>query len=155
MEIQLWWTGKTQLKFISTGLEEYLQRLSHLCKFKVHEFKGTRGLQDPALIRKREEEEISSRLQSGDYLILLDEKGTMRSSTELATHLDKLQQQSHSRIIFLIGGAYGFSDEFRSKARELISFSSFTLSHQLIRLFLAEQLYRAFTIIKKIPYHND
>ena len=101
-----------------------------------------------------EGEEILKKLQSTDWLILLDENGKKYSSTQFSKHLEQLFIRSPKRLIFLIGGAYGFSDEIYARANEKLSLSNMTFSHQMIRLFFLEQFYRALTIQKNLPYHH-
>lgn len=155
MEIQLWWTGKTSIAYIEHGVEDYIKRLQHFCKFKICEFKGSKGIQNIQAIQQKEELEFSKKILANDYIVLLDEKGQIYSSIELANKIEKWQLEAHHRIIFIIGGAYGFSSDFKKRADYLLSFSRLTFSHQLIRLIFVEQLYRSYTIIKNIPYHHE
>jgi 23S rRNA (pseudouridine1915-N3)-methyltransferase len=105
-------------------------------------------------VKAKEGESILSKLKDDDLLILLDERGRSFSSEGFATYLDKKLQQSQRRLIFLIGGAYGFSDALYERAKDQLSLSSMTFSHQMVRLFFMEQLYRAMTILRNEPYHN-
>lgn len=155
MEIQLWWTGKNHFDYIKDGIADYVQRLSHFCKFKVVEFPSPKGVKDIHRIQTLEEIQLIKNLRAADFVVLLDEKGKQYESVAFAHFVEQLMHGGHSRIIFIIGGAYGFSDDFKKRANQLLSFSKFTFSHQLIRLLFAEQLYRAFTIINHLPYHHE
>ncbi|NOT36058.1 MAG: 23S rRNA (pseudouridine(1915)-N(3))-methyltransferase RlmH [Saprospiraceae bacterium] len=155
MEFQLWWTGKTAFKYLEDGIHDYKSRVGKMCRFTIHEFKGTKSIKNPELIMEMEENDMYKKLQKNDYVILLDEKGKKFTSQNFATEISRLQTLSNPRVTFVIGGAYGFSEKFKKNANYLLSFSDFTMSHQLIRLVFMEQLYRAFTIINNKPYHND
>lgn len=156
MKITLLQSGKTHFKFVDTGFEVFQQRLKHYCKFESQLFELPTRLKsaDPQQIKKNEADLFLKRLQPNDFVILLDENGKTYSSTSFADYLQKLSlHQAH--VVFIIGGAYGFSEEMYERANAKISLSAMTFSHQLIRLIFAEQLYRAFTIIKGEPYHHE
>lgn len=156
MKISLWQLGKTHFKFVDTGFDEFNKRLKHYCKFESQLFELPSKLKttDIALIKKNEGDLLLKKIQPNDFVILLDENGKEFTSVGFAEYLQKLQlHQSH--IIFIIGGAYGFSDEVYARANAKVSLSQMTFSHQLIRLIFIEQLYRAFTIIKGEPYHHE
>ena len=155
MEFQLWWTGKTSFSYLEDGIADYIKRLSYFCKLKVIEFKGSKGIKISQQIQQFEENALLNKLSPNDFIILLDENGKEMNSNKFAIQISQLQNSSYPRIIFIIGGAYGFSDIMKSNANLLLSFSKFTLSHQLIRLVFMEQFYRAFTIINNLPYHNE
>ena len=107
------------------------------------------------IIKQLEAEKIISKLKSDDFLILLDEKGKSFSSVQFAQYIEKKSNQSTKKIVFLIGGAYGFDTKIYERANDKISLSDMTFSHQLIRLIFMEQLYRAYTILHNLPYHNE
>ncbi len=156
MEIELWFIGKTTEDYIQKGLNTYLAKLAHYTKIEIKLFKESKGLKEIHAIRKSEEMAINKALLGpGLFVILLDERGKSFSSIKLAHWLEHDVIPMHRKICFLIGGAYGFSDEVKEKAHALISLSNLTFTHQMSRLILAEQLFRAFTIIHKIPYHNE
>ncbi len=155
MEIQLWWIGKTAFNYLDEGINMYVNRLKHYCRFSIQEFKGSKGIKNPMQIKIMEESEIKSKIQSNDFIIVLDERGTQMNSIQFSTYIEKHMTDGIGKLVFIIGGAYGFSDEFKQMAKSSISLSPMTMSHQLIRLVFVEQLYRAFTILKKIPYHNE
>jgi 23S rRNA (pseudouridine1915-N3)-methyltransferase len=157
MKIELWQLGKTQGGYLETGIDEYLKRLKHYAAFEVHTLMPTkehRGLQGEAL-KLQEGKQVLERLRPGDYLILLDEHGKLYRSVEFAGQLEKWMAAGHKRLIFLVGGAFGFSPELYERAQAKFSLSPMTFSHQMVRLFFAEQLYRAFSILRNEPYHNE
>ncbi len=157
MQISLWCVGKTSFDFVQEGLDEFEKRINHFVPFELKVIKNVSGSRNmsPAVIKRKEGELIAKDLKSEDYLILLDEKGAAMSSLKFADFIENKTRIGLKKIVFLIGGAYGFSPEIYAKAKKSISLSSMTFSHQLIRLIFAEQLYRACTINKGIPYHNE
>lgn len=155
MEIQLWWTGKTSFNYLEIGIQDYCKRIEKYNKFKIVEFKGSKNIIDPNSVINIEEKDLKKKIMKGDIIILLEETGKRFSSRKFAQWVETCQNNSIQRVIFIIGGAYGFSEEFKKSSNQLLSFSDFTMSHQLIRLVFLEQLYRAFTIINNQPYHND
>lgn len=149
--------GKNKQQFIKDGIDLYSQRLQHYCKFEFimpPEIKNSGALSKEKL-KQKEAEQYNKSLKDGDYIILLDEKGKSYSSREFASRLEWLKGNSKKRTVFIIGGAYGFSDDLIKKADAKISLSKMTFSHQLIRLIFLEQLYRGFTILAGEKYHND
>lgn len=155
MSISIWWTGKTTPDYLNRGVEDYIKRIQHFHKVAIKEFKEFKGLQSAQKIITYEEKELNIQLhKSKYYIVLLDEKGSAFNSLDFSKWLDNKLITS-SKVCFIIGGAYGFSNDFKEQANELVSFSKMTLSHQLIRLIFMEQLYRAFTIIHNLPYHHD
>ncbi len=106
-------------------------------------------------IKQREGESLLKQFQTGDYIVLLDERGREYTSEEFAENIERWQQMAgYKRLVFVIGGAYGFSQEVYERAQQKLAFSRMTFSHQMIRLFLAEQLYRAYSILHNQPYHH-
>jgi len=157
MKIALLQTGKTTEKHVADGVEVYSVRLKKYCGFEIitiPELKDTKNM--PVIEqKKREGRKISEILGKDDFVILLDEKGKEFRTIEFAGWLeDKMQMQSR-RLVFVIGGPWGFSDEVTGRAGFRISLSKMTFPHQLVRLLFVEQLYRAFTIIKGEPYHHE
>ncbi len=146
--------GKTDEKYLSEGIAKYLNRLKHYCKIEYEEIKDVKAGQTAEETLKREAEIIFSKIKPEDLLILMDEKGSMMDSVSFSEFIGKLQNQSHKNVIFLIGGAFGHHHTIRARANNSISLSKMTFSHQMVRLFLTEQLYRAFTILKNEKYHN-
>jgi 23S rRNA (pseudouridine1915-N3)-methyltransferase len=156
MKVELWAIGKTNERYLEEGMALYEKRLKHYLPFQwmvIPDIKGAGSL-SAQQVKAKEGESILSKLKDDDLLILLDERGRSLSSEGFATYLDKKLQQSQRRLIFLIGGAYGFSDALYERAKDQLSLSSMTFSHQMVRLFFMEQLYRAMTILRNEPYHN-
>jgi 23S rRNA (pseudouridine1915-N3)-methyltransferase len=156
MKISLVQLGKTHFKFVDTGFDEFAGRLKHYTKFEniVLELPSKMRSADGEQVKKAEGELLLKKIQPGDYLFLLDEKGATYNSREFASVLQKLAN-THASCVFVIGGAFGFSAEVYARANAQLSLSKMTFSHQLIRLIFIEQLYRACTIQKGEPYHND
>jgi 23S rRNA (pseudouridine1915-N3)-methyltransferase len=155
MRLAIWVIGKTDFPYLVEGISIYLNRLTHYVKTEYEELKDVKPGKDEKETSRLEAEMISQRLKSDDILILLDEKGKSLDSVAFSTFIEKFQVQSAKRIIFLIGGAFGHHLTIRSRANYSISLSQMTFSHQMVRLILVEQLYRAFTIIKNEKYHNS
>lgn len=157
MKVELWVIGKTNEKYLRTGIEEYEKRLSHYLPFQmivIPDVKSGKGI-GAEQVKDKEGEAVLAKLKAEDVLVLLDEKGQNFSSTAFAKHLDQLLMRPGRRLIFLVGGAFGFSNSIYEKAYSKLSLSNMTFSHQMIRLFFLEQLYRAMTILRNEPYHND
>lgn len=155
MKISIWCIGKTDEKYLEEGISKYIKRLVHYTKIEFETFKDVKPASTESETLKREAELILSRLKPEDYLILLDERGQMYSSIEFSAYIEKLQLQGIKHTVFLIGGAFGHHEMIRSRAQGLISLSKMTYSHQMVRLFFTEQLYRAFTILRNEKYHNE
>ena len=143
--------GNLKEKFSVDAQKEYLKRLSAFCKIKVVETKEFNELKNVELIKEREGEEILKHLSG--FPILLDVKGEEMSSEELAKNIEKLTL-SHSSLTFVIGGSYGVSEKVKKACKQKISFSKMTFPHNLFRIMLLEQIYRAFTIINGKSYHK-
>ncbi|MFR9165872.1 MAG: 23S rRNA (pseudouridine(1915)-N(3))-methyltransferase RlmH [Dysgonomonas sp.] len=157
MKISLLVIGKTDAKYFVDAVNEYTSRLTHYLPFDVQvipDLKNTKNL--TAEQQKEKEGELILRsLQTGDYLVLLDERGKELSSLQFAAYIEKRAHTVPKRLVFVIGGAYGFSKAVYEKASEKISLSKMTFSHQMIRLIFVEQLYRAMTILNNEPYHHE
>lgn len=157
MKVELWQIGKTAFAYLEEGMKIYENRLNRYLPFQqdtIPDVKNAKNL-SPDLLKAKEGEAVMARLKDDDYLVLLDERGRHFSSVEWARQLDRDLMGPHRRIIFLIGGAFGFSPEVYKRANFLLSLSKMTFSHQMIRLFFLEQLYRAMTILRNEPYHNE
>jgi 23S rRNA (pseudouridine1915-N3)-methyltransferase len=155
MKIEVWAIGKTSEPYLETGIAIFEKRLKNYLPFQLFILPNIKIKTTDAQLTKQEEAKlVLAKLNPDDYLILLDERGKQFSSTELAHRMEQLLSSSHRRVIFLIGGAFGFSQEVYQRANAQLSLSSMTFSHQMIRLFLLEQLYRAMTILRNEPYHN-
>lgn len=156
MKITLLAIGKTDSSHLQNLLEEYTKRLGHYISFSMElipDIKNAKNLSESQQ-KEAEGDEIIKRLQATDVLVLLDEKGTPYTSEGFANYLQKKMNSGLKNVVFVIGGPYGFSDALYAKATDKISLSSMTFSHQMVRIFFVEQLYRAFTILRNEPYHH-
>jgi len=157
MQIRLIAIGKTDNPSIQKLTEEYVQRLGHYIRFELEiipDLKNTKSLTIQAQ-KEKEGELILKKIYTSDDLILLDERGKIFSSLEFSDFFQKKMNSGLKQLIFVIGGPYGFSDAVYARANGKISLSKMTFSHQMIRPFFAEQLYRAFTILGNEPYHHE
>lgn len=157
MKITLLTIGKTDVKWVREGLETYVSRLRHYVPFElveIPELKNVSSLSKDQ-IKEKEGALILSKLKSADSVVLLDEHGREYRSIEFAAELEDRMSRSGRDIVYVIGGAYGFSPAVYERADSKLSLSKMTYSHQLVRTIFAEQLYRAFTIIKGEPYHHE
>ena len=157
MKITLLTVGKTDRDWVRQGLELYISRLKHYIPFslvEIPELKNVSALSTEQ-IKVKEGELILKNIRPGDDLILMDERGKMQTSTEFAKFLQDKISYIGKDIIFVIGGAYGFSQAVYDRADSKISLSKMTFSHQMVRAIFAEQLYRAFTIMRGEPYHHE
>ncbi|MBR5475359.1 MAG: 23S rRNA (pseudouridine(1915)-N(3))-methyltransferase RlmH [Bacteroidaceae bacterium] len=157
MKITLLVVGRTVDKNIIAGIEEYTRRVQHFTQFSMEiipELKNARKLSE-AQQKELESEDILKNINSGDHVVLLDEGGKEFRSTEFASWIEHKQNISTKRLVFVVGGPYGFSQKVYSAANEKLSLSRMTFSHQMIRLLFVEQLYRAYTIINNLPYHHE
>lgn len=157
MKILCWFIGKTADSYLDEGIQRYDKRLRHYLPIEVEvlpDVKGA-GKLSPEALKQREGELILSRLKPEDGLVLLDEKGQSFTSVAFAQWLDQQLQQPYRRLILVVGGAYGFSPEVYARSNAMLSLSKMTFSHQMVRLFLLEQVYRAMTILRHEPYHNE
>lgn len=157
MKITLLTVGKTDVKWVREGLELYSSRLVHYIPFslvEIPELKNVSALSQDQ-IKSREGELILKHLKPADELVLLDEHGREFRSVEFAEFIEGRLSRSSRDLVFVIGGAYGFSRDVYSRADSKISLSKMTFSHQMVRTIFAEQLYRAFTIMRGEPYHHE
>jgi len=155
VKIELWVISDTNENYLKEGISIFEKRLKRYAPFQIQTFQSPKKIKDPVDLKRLESELILSKLITGDRLILLDERGKEFKSRDYAQWLQKQMNMGPKRLIFVVGGAYGFSDAIKSKADGMLSLSKMTFSHQMIRLFFVEQLYRAFTILNNEPYHND
>jgi 23S rRNA (pseudouridine1915-N3)-methyltransferase len=156
MIIKLIAIGKTDQKELEQLTQQYVQRLGHYIRLEwviIPDIKSVKNLTEDQQ-KEKEGQLILDKVASADVLILLDENGKSMRSEEWADFLQKKMNQGIKTLVFVIGGPYGFSSAMYARAQEKISFSKMTFSHQMIRLFFAEQLYRGFTILKNEPYHH-
>ena len=157
MNILLLVTGKTDDRYIEDGIAKYSDRIQHFAKFEtkvIPDLKNRKSLSEEQQ-KKAEGALILSHIADSDILVLLDENGKEKTSRQFADFISNQMNASAKRLVFVVGGPYGFSEDVYAKAAEKISLSRMTFSHQMVRLVFAEQLYRAFTILKNIPYHHD
>jgi len=157
MKIKLLAIGKTDDKNLQTLIEAYQNRLKHYINFEIEliaDIKNAKNLTETQQ-KEKEGELILKKLTATDVLILLDEKGTAFSSVSFSEYLQKKMNAGVKQLMLVIGGPYGFSESVYKQAQGKISLSKMTFSHQMIRLFVVEQLYRAYTILKNEPYHHE
>lgn len=157
MKVKVLCIGKSGKRFLEEGENEYLSRLKHYLpveKIELPDLKNQKNLSE-SQIKIEEGKLFLKKIEPNSLVILLDDKGNSYSSPKFAQHLQQLFNKGEKNIYFIIGGAYGFSEEIYALASEKISFSKFTFSHQMIRMILLEQLYRAMTILKGEPYHHE
>ena len=157
MKIGLIVIGKTDARYFVESIEEYRGGLIHYIPFELEvipDIKNAKNLSE-AQQKEREGELILKALQPGDYLVLLDEHGKEFTSMQFATYIEKKMHTVPKRLVFVVGGPYGFSEAVYRAASEKISLSKMTFSHQMIRLIFIEQLYRAMTILHGEPYHHE
>lgn len=157
MKINLLCIGKTEQKEIQSLIQYYIQRLPKYWNFNLIEIPEIKNAKNLSIneIKNKETELLLSKIQNSDYIILLDEKGKNYTSREFSEKIKNYSNHTIKNIVFIIGGAYGFSEKMYQKAQEKLSLSSMTFTHQMIRLFFIEQLYRSAQIIENKPYHND
>ncbi|SES40916.1 23S rRNA (pseudouridine(1915)-N(3))-methyltransferase RlmH [Psychrobacillus sp. OK032] len=159
MNIQIVSVGKLKEKYLKMGIEEYSKRLSSYAKIdlvEVPDEKAPENLSDAdmEIVKKKEGDRILSKIGADTYVIALAIEGKMKSSEQLASDLESLMTYGRSKIAFVIGGSLGLHDDVMKRSDEKLSFSKMTLPHQLMKLVLVEQIYRAFRIIKNEPYHK-
>jgi 23S rRNA (pseudouridine1915-N3)-methyltransferase len=157
MKITLLTVGKTEDKYILEGIEKYLKRLKHYIKFEIieiPELKKTKSLSEDQQ-KSKEAELIFKQLNHTDHVVLLDERGKELSSMHFADFMNKKMIGSVQHLVFVVGGPYGFDASLHQRAQDKLSLSKMTFSHQMVRLFFVEQVYRAFTILKGEPYHHE
>ena len=156
MTISLLCIGKTDSKEISSLLENYEKRLRHYIRFERLELPDVKRKNlSPAQQKSAEADLLLKKLSPSDQVILLDEKGKEFRSVEWSAQLESKMVQGTKRLVFVVGGPYGFDEQIYKRANSKMSLSRMTFSHQMVRLFFVEQLYRAFTIIRKEPYHHE
>ncbi|MDO4496579.1 MAG: 23S rRNA (pseudouridine(1915)-N(3))-methyltransferase RlmH [Bacteroidales bacterium] len=157
MKIHVFFTGKTTGKLFQEAIGDYQNRLTHYVPFSIEEIPDLKNAKNLSEEQQKEKEAdmLFDRMLPGDVLVLLDEKGKEFTSREFSQYLEQKMHTIPKRLVFLIGGPYGFSQRVYDAAQGKISLSKMTFSHQMVRLFLVEQIYRAFTIMKGEPYHHD
>lgn len=157
MKIILMAIGKTRSRLLADGVEEYSGRINRYLPFETFflpDVRTTRTMTEP-MQKELEGQMMLERLQPSDYVMLLDERGVEMTSREFAGFVDKRMSSGLKRLVFVIGGPYGFSPAMYERADARLSLSRMTFSHEMVRLFFTEQVYRAMTILRGEPYHHD
>jgi 23S rRNA (pseudouridine1915-N3)-methyltransferase len=157
MKIKLLVIGKTDDRNLNELIAIYQKRLQHYISFQLEIIPDVKNSKNLSQLQQKEKEGelILSKIQSTDQLILLDEKGKEYRSIDFANYLQKKMNSGIKQLVFVIGGPYGFSEAVYKKSMGKLSFSKMTFSHQMIRLFVVEQIYRGFTILRNEPYHHE
>ena len=153
MKTEFWMTGKTNHVYLQSGIELYVKRIKHFIPFEIVEIKTTKAKSAEESIRV-EQEAVLKLLNPADRLILLDEKGKNMDSFQFSDYLQKQFLSSPNRLIFLIGGAYGFGDELYKRGDNRLALSKMTFPHDLVRVIFLEQLYRGLSILSNHPYQH-
>lgn len=157
MDVVLMTVGKTRTSFVTEGIKEYTGRLMRYLPFEIIELpdvKTTRSF-DAFRQKEREGEMILDKISPADFVVLLDEKGREYSSVEFAAYMEKLMASGRKRVVYVIGGPYGFSQNVYERADAKLSLSRMTFNHEMVRMFFIEQIYRAMTILRGEPYHHE
>ena len=157
MNIELLTIGKTKTGYVVEGIEEYLKRLKRYVQFGITEI---HDVKNAGRISKEEQKEaeglqILSRLQQSDYVILLDERGRQYKSLEFAEKLQSIMASGKKMLVMVVGGPFGFSKAVYDRGNEMLSLSKMTFNHEMVRLFITEQIYRGMTILRGEPYHHE
>ena len=155
MKITVIAVGKTSTPEISRLIDGYLRRIGHYIGFELVELPAARGCRDYERQQRAEGDAILKRLTAVDTVVLLDERGREMTSAEFARFLEGRMNAGIKRLVFIIGGPYGFSQEVYSRADRLLGLSQMTFTHEMVRLFFTEQVYRAMTILRGEPYHHQ
>lgn len=157
MKIELAVIGKTSIGYLKQGIDEYIKRLKHYAPFEIKyidDIKNTKNISEDQQ-KRTEGAKILSLLDKSDFVVLLDEHGKEYTSMQYSSYIQKRMLSGVKKVVFVIGGPYGFTQEVYDRANDKISFSKMTFNHEMIRLIFTEQLYRAYTIINHEPYHHE
>ncbi|MCX7985664.1 MAG: 23S rRNA (pseudouridine(1915)-N(3))-methyltransferase RlmH [Bacteroidales bacterium] len=157
MKIILIFTGKTTEKYLIEPINTYLARIKNYIPIELVVTRDfhLQSFSEKELLKKTEADEILKRIESNDFIVLLDENGKELTSTEFAQFITSQTNRNTRRLVFIVGGAYGFSPIMYQRANMVLSLSRMTFTHQMVRLILVEQLYRACTILRGEPYHHE
>ena len=155
MKIKCIAIGKTKNQDFSSLIKSYLSKINHYINFEFIIINEIKSIKNKSIQKNKEAEAILKNIKADSHIILLDENGKELSSVFFSKFIQHHLNSSKKEIIFIIGGAYGFSDKLLKRANEKISLSRMTFSHQMVRIIFLEQLYRSFTILKNEPYHNN
>ena len=155
MKIELWLNGKTE-PYVAESCERFFKRLKHYTTFQLVEIPEPKrkGNTDPRVLKQQEAQLLLPKIELGDYLVLLDEHGTLLPSTGFAQQMQKWMNTGPKRLVFAVGDAYGFPADFALRASFKLALGPMTLTHDMVRLVFVEQLYRAHTILRNEPYHH-
>ena len=157
MKAVLLTVGKTDINSIAIEIDKYTKRIGHYLPFSMEvipDIKNKRNLSQ-AEQKQKEGDLILSKLHNTDYVVLLDEGGRLFNSNQFAQHIENKKNTIARKLVFVIGGPYGFSNAVRARANEMISLSKMTFTHQMVRMIFVEQFYRAMTILSNQPYHHN
>ena len=152
MKLRILWVGKSRDAWVKDAIAEYAGRIRRYSPLELFDIRDEKGAEAEDM-RRREGERLEKQIPPGAVLVLLDERGEQMDSPALAAFIGKQRDSGTGEMVFVIGGAYGFSEEFRRRGR-LLALSKMTFTHQMVRVFLLEQIYRAFTILNGEPYHH-
>ncbi len=157
MDIILLTIGKTGISYVKEGIEEYCKRLRRFVNYKIEELPDAKkaGKISEAEQKEAEGSQILRQLSDSDYVVLLDERGKEYTSREFAAYLERLMSSGRKRLVFVVGGPYGFSKSVYDRADGKLSLSKMTFNHEMVRLFFTEQIYRGISILHNLPYHHD
>lgn len=157
MNIELLTVGKTNIKYIKEGIEEYTNRLRHYISFTITSIPDLKNISklDKEQQKNAEGEKILASLQNSDYVVLLDERGKQYTSLEFSKYIEKTILSGARKMVFIVGGPFGFSQQVYQRADAMLSLSKMTFNHEMIRLFFTEQVYRAMTILRGEKYHHE
>lgn len=157
MKILFLVVGKTNGKYFNEAIDDYRNRLKYYIPFEMEVIPELKNAKSLSFEQQKEKEAdlILKTLQGGDHVVLLDEKGKEFTSSQFSTYLEKKMHTVNKRLVFIVGGPYGFSERVYAAASEKIALSKMTFSHQMVRLFFIEQIYRGFTIMNGEPYHHE
>ncbi|MBS1589670.1 MAG: 23S rRNA (pseudouridine(1915)-N(3))-methyltransferase RlmH [Bacteroidetes bacterium] len=156
MQIEIWSIGKENETYISQGIEQYFKKIRPYISVSLHIIQAGKksSTNDPEIAKKQEEECILKRLQPQHYLVLLDERGRKLNSLDWARQFQQMMNMGVKTVVILIGGAFGVGELVKREAKEIWSLSDLVFPHQLVRLLVSEQVYRAFSILHNSPYHH-
>lgn len=157
MNIVLLTVGKTRTPYVAEGIDEYLKRLRRYVPYEIMEIPDVKNAGKISREEQKEAEGnlILAALSSSDHLMLLDERGRQYTSLEFSSRLQGIMASGKKRLVMAVGGPYGFSQAVYSRANELLSLSKMTFNHEMVRLFITEQVYRAMSILRGDPYHHE
>ena len=157
MKFTLMVVGKTATGYLKQGIDEYVKRLSHYITFDIVHLSDAKNTKKLTESQQKQAEGITilQKLESSDYVVLLDEHGKEYTSMNFSAYIQKRMASGSRRVVFIVGGPYGFSEDMYARANDMLSLSKMTFSHEMIRLIFTEQLYRACTILNHEPYHHE